>query len=116
MIDSDLQETKAFLQKQTGLKPTLAFVLGSGLSGFVKKVKAEVDLPFARIPHFAPSNVEGHPGRLVIGHLEDVPVAVLCGRLHAYEGLSMNQVIYPVRSLAVFGIRTLVVTNAAGGL
>lgn len=116
MIDQQLKETQNFIAKHTKLKPVLGFVLGSGLSGFAKMVKAEADLPFGEIPHFSPSSVEGHPGRLVIGHLEGVPVAVMCGRLHAYEGLPLSQVIFPVRTLATLGVRTLLVTNAAGGL
>lgn len=116
MIDRQLQETKAYIAKKTSLQPVLGFVLGSGLSGFAKKIKASADMAFGEIPHFAPSNVEGHPGRLILGELEGVPVAVLCGRLHAYEGLTFPQVMYPVRALSVLGVRTVVITNAAGGL
>lgn len=116
MIEEQLAESKAFLFKKTQLRPKLAFVLGSGLSGFAKKIKADVEIPFAQIPHFGVSSVEGHPGRLVIGTLEGVPVAAMLGRLHAYEGLTLQQVVFPVRTLAVFGVETLLVTNAAGGL
>ncbi|MBX3020428.1 MAG: purine-nucleoside phosphorylase [Bdellovibrionales bacterium] len=116
MIDQQLKETKDFITKHTSLKPTLGFVLGSGLSGFASKVKAEAELRFGEIPHFSSSTVEGHPGKLILGTLEGVNVAVMCGRLHAYEGISMQQVMYPVRTLATLGVRTLVVTNASGGL
>ena len=116
MIEKYLQESSAFLNSKTKLRPRLGFVLGSGLSGFAKEVKADVEIPFAQIPHFAVSSVEGHPGKLVIGSLACVSVAVLLGRLHAYEGLDFQQVIFPVRTLAAFGVKTLVVTNAAGGL
>jgi purine-nucleoside phosphorylase len=116
MIESQLQETLAFLNGRTKLKPTLGFVLGSGLASFASQVEAEAEIRFGEIPHFATSSVDGHPGKLVLGRLEGVPVAVLQGRLHAYEGLSLQQVVYPVRVLAALGVRTLIVTNAAGGL
>jgi purine-nucleoside phosphorylase len=112
----ELQDSARFLAQKTKLRPKLGFVLGSGLSGFAKEVDIDVEIPFAQIPHFAVSSVEGHPGKLVIGSLRGVPVAVMLGRLHAYEGLTFQQVVFPVRTLAVFGIKTLVLTNAAGGL
>jgi purine-nucleoside phosphorylase len=115
-IEGQLAETRTFLQQKTALRPKLGFVLGSGLSGFAKKIKADVEIPFSLIPHFAVSSVEGHPGKLVVGTLDGVPVAAMLGRLHAYEGLSFQQVVFPMRALAAFGISTVVVTNAAGGL
>lgn len=115
-IEVQMQDAKNFLHAETDLRPKLGFVLGSGLSGFGKRIKADVEIPFAKIPHFAVSSVEGHPGKLLIGTLDGVPVAALMGRLHAYEGLSYQQVVFPVRALAAFGVKTLVVTNAAGGL
>lgn len=115
-IEKQLQETLAKIQKSANLRPKLGFVLGSGLASFAKKVQPVADIPFAEIPHFATATVEGHPGRLMLGHLDGVPVAVLQGRLHAYEGLDFSQVMYPVRTLAALGVKTLVVTNAAGGL
>lgn len=115
-IDTHLRETVAFLKKKADLQPRLGFVLGSGLSGFAKNVAAAAEIPFHEIPHFARSTVSGHPGKLILGTLEGLPVAVMQGRLHAYEGLRMEQVIYPVRTLATLGVKTLIVTNAAGGL
>jgi purine-nucleoside phosphorylase len=115
-IENQLSDSKNFLMAETDLRPKLGFVLGSGLSGFAKKIKADVEIPFAKIPHFAVSSVEGHPGKLIIGTLDGVPVAAMLGRLHAYEGLSFQQVVFPVRTLAAFGVKTLLVTNAAGGL
>ena len=116
MIDDQLNESLAFIEKKSGLKPKLGFVLGSGLSGFAKRVTIRADIPFADIPHFACSSVEGHPGRFVLGEVDGVPVAVMLGRLHAYEGLEPEQVMYPVRLLNALGVTTLVLTNAAGGL
>lgn len=116
MIEKQLQETLAFINSKAKIAPRLGFVLGSGLASFADQVQAVATIPFRDIPHFASTTVEGHPGRLVLGHLEGLPVAVLQGRLHAYEGLSFDKVMYPVRTLAALGIKTLVVTNAAGGL
>lgn len=116
MIEKKLEETLAFIQKRASFKPTLGIILGSGLSGFAKNVNAVAEIPFKDIPHFAPSGVEGHPGRLVLGTLEGVNVAVMQGRLHAYEGHSFDQVMYPTRTMVAMGVKTLAVTNAAGSL
>ena len=116
MIDEQLKETLAYLERKTALRPKLAFVLGSGLSGFAKHIQIESEAPFGEIPHFARSGVEGHPGRLTFGHIGGVPVAAMQGRLHAYEGYDPDMVVYPVRALAALGVTTLVLTNAAGGL
>jgi purine-nucleoside phosphorylase len=116
MIEKQLAETKEFLSKRTRLRPKLGFVLGSGLSGFGKQVQVDTEIPFAEIPHFAVSSVDGHPGKLLIGTVGGVSVAVMMGRLHAYEGLTLQQVVFPVRALAALGVNTLLVTNASGGL
>lgn len=114
--EDQLQESSHALADKTSLRPRLGFVLGSGLAAFAEKVEEAVEIPYARIPHFAVSSVEGHPGKMVIGKLCGVPVAIMQGRLHAYEGLSLSEVVFPIRTLAAFGVKTLVVTNASGGL
>jgi purine-nucleoside phosphorylase len=116
MMKEKLIETRKFLEKHIALRPKLAFVLGSGLAAFANEVDVETEIPFGEIPHFAKSSVEGHPGRLIAGRLEGLPVVMMQGRIHAYEGLSFQEVVHPVRSLAMFGVNTLIVTNAAGGL
>ena len=116
MIDARLKETLAFIATRTTAQPRLAFVLGSGLSGFAKHVKMSAEFKFGELPHFETSGVDGHPGRLTFGELEGVPVVLMQGRLHAYEGLTPDQVIYPVRVLAALGVKTVLLTNAAGGL
>lgn len=116
LIDQHLLETKKFIAKKLDFKPRLGFVLGSGLAAFANEVKIQAEFSFGELPHFAVSTVSGHPGKLILGQLEGVDVAVLQGRLHAYEGLELEQVIYPVRLLAALGVKTLVLTNAAGGL
>jgi purine-nucleoside phosphorylase len=116
MNDNDLQETLKFIRDKTHRAPKLGFVLGSGLGQFAESVKNPVKIPFSQLPHFATASVEGHSGYLVLGTLEGKEVAILQGRLHAYEGYDFEQVIYPVRTLASLGVQDLVVTNAAGGL
>lgn len=116
MIQNQLKETVEFIKKRSTLVPQLGFILGSGLGGFAKEVEANAEIPFEDIPHFCPPTVEGHPGKLILGTLKGVRVAVLQGRLHAYEGLNWDQVIYPTRTLAALGVKTLLLTNAAGGL
>lgn len=111
-----LQETVKFLKAGMKVQPKVGFVLGSGLAFFGDLLDVAHVWKFSEIPHFYPPTVEGHPGRLLIGHLEGVPVAVLQGRLHAYEGHSFQEVVYPVRTLKMLGVEILTVTNAAGGL
>jgi purine-nucleoside phosphorylase len=93
-----------------------AIVLGSGLGAFADDVEDAVAIPYERIPHFATSTVPGHAGRLVLGKIEGVSVAVQQGRFHFYEGYEMDQVVFPVRAFGVLGIRNLILTNAAGSL
>lgn len=101
---------------RTPLRPQIGIVLGSGLGALAEQLETPLAIPFAGIPHFPQSTVPGHSGRLVIGSLAGVPVAILQGRVHAYEGYSSDEVTFPVRVLGRMGIRSLVLTNAAGGI
>jgi purine-nucleoside phosphorylase len=105
-----------FVLARTRLRPRVAVVLGSGLGAFAGELDSATRVDYARIPGFPASTVEGHAGRMVIGLAGSVPVAALEGRLHFYEGYSMDEVTFPVRVLARTGIRALVITNAAGGI
>src|SRR5438270_306489 len=96
--------------------PSVATILGSGLGALADEVDALASLPYSDIPGFAQSSVVGHAGRLVLGTLEGTPVAIMQGRLHFYEGHTLQQVTFPVRVLRALGAQTLIVTNAAGGL
>jgi purine-nucleoside phosphorylase len=96
--------------------PTIAIILGSGLGAFAEHVEEAVAIPYADIPHFPQSTVEGHSGRLVIGTIAGVAVVVMQGRVHAYEGYGMEEVTFPMRVLGLLGVRTVIVTNAAGGI
>ncbi len=98
------------------LRPRIAVVLGSGLGSFAEELRDAVAIPYEEIPHFPKSTAIGHAGRLVIGSVEEIPLAVMQGRVHLYEGYSAHQVAFPIRVLARIGIRAMVVTNAAGGI
>ncbi len=109
-------EAAAYLSSQVPLRPRIGIILGSGLGEFADSVEDATAVPYADIPHFPQATVEGHHGRMVVGTVGGVPVAVMQGRVHAYEGYGMDEVTFPVRVLGLFGIRQLVVTNAAGGI
>jgi purine-nucleoside phosphorylase len=112
-----LAETAAkFVLSRTPLRPKIGLVLGSGLGGFADSLSNAVRVPFAEIPAFPRSTAIGHAGQLVIGHAGAVPVAVMQGRVHLYEGYSAQQVAFPMRVLGRMGIRSVILTNAAGGI
>jgi len=110
------QEAASYIRSRSSLQPKLALILGSGLGDFADQVADAVAIPYSEIPNFPQSTVQGHSGRLVLGTIAGVPLAVMQGRVHAYEGYSMTQVTYPVRVLGLLGIEKLIVTNAAGGI
>lgn len=97
-------------------QPTTGIILGTGLGALASEVVVQHALPYADIPHFPVSTAPGHAGRLLLGELGGVPVAVLQGRFHYYEGYSMAEVVRPVRVLKLLGIEQLLISNAAGGL
>jgi purine-nucleoside phosphorylase len=99
-----------------GWTPQIAIILGSGLGALADEVDVVASIPYSEIPGFAQSSVVGHAGRLVAGELAGTQVLVMQGRLHYYEGYSLQQVTFPVRVLRALGAQTLIVTNAAGGL
>jgi purine-nucleoside phosphorylase len=105
-----------FVARRTELRPRIAIVLGSGLGAFAEQLESAIAIPFTEIPHFPRSTVPGHSGKLVIGTIAGVPVAVMQGRVHAYEGYSPEEVTFPVRVLGRMGVTMLVLTNAAGGI
>src|SRR2546421_9323395 len=106
----------AKLKKLSLLRPTLAIVLGSGFHHVLSMLKVDAEIPYSKLPGFPPVGVSGHSGQLLIGHLGGAPVIVLSGRAHFYEGHPMTLVTFAVRALAAYGIRDLVLTNAAGGI
>jgi purine-nucleoside phosphorylase len=110
-------EAAAFLRSKLGsLTPRIGIVLGSGLGAVADAVAAPILFPYAEIPHFPRSTVVGHSGRIVAGLLDGVPVVVMQGRVHFYEGYTPQQVTFPMRVLGALGLRAVVLTNAAGGI
>jgi purine-nucleoside phosphorylase len=109
------EAARYILTKAQGRRPRVAVVLGSGLGGVADAVKDGVEIPYADIPHFARSTVEGHAGTLIIGSCGDVDVVLMKGRVHFYEGYSMEEVTLSVRVFHLMDVRSLILTNAAGG-
>jgi purine-nucleoside phosphorylase len=109
-------EAAAFIRQRCKVQPEIALVLGSGLGGFADELQARTVIPYPEIPHFPRSSAEGHAGNLVIGKVGDVPVASMQGRVHYYEGHSLQRVTFPMRVFARMGIRAALLTNAAGGI
>jgi purine-nucleoside phosphorylase len=104
------------IRSRTTETPRVAIVLGSGLGGFADDFEEPVQVPYEEIPGFARSTAEGHAGRLVIGKIDQVPLVAMQGRVHFYEGYSLEQVTFPIRAFNLLGIKTLILTNAAGGV
>src|SRR3989440_13027877 len=115
LYDQVLEAVQA-IQTRTSLKPEVGVILGSGLGDLATEIAEPAIVPYADIPHFARSTVIGHAGRLIIGTLEDVPVVVMQGRFHLYEGYTLQVLTLPVRVMRQLGGHTLIVTNAAGGV
>lgn len=115
-IMQQLKESVDFIRKTHNLKPQVGITLGSGLARFADDVDVAAEISYHNIPHFFPPSVDGHPGKLILGHLFDIPVVILQGRVHFYEGHSMEEVVYPTRVISQLGIEKLILTNAAGGL
>ncbi len=109
-------EVAQAIRARSSYQPNVAIILGSGLNGLADSVQKADVIPFGDLPHFPVSTVHGHAGRLVIGELEGQIVFVMQGRIHFYEGYSMNQVTLPIRVMQRLGIKNLIVTNAAGGV
>ena len=109
-------EIADFLRAHTAHRPTVGLILGSGLNALADEIVDADRVPFGVIPHFVAPTVQGHQGQLVFGNLGGQEVVIMQGRIHAYEGHSMQRVTLPVRVMAMLGVRTLIVTNAAGGV
>jgi purine-nucleoside phosphorylase len=116
LLFDQIQAAVAVVRERTNLQPAVALILGSGLSALADEIDAAVAIPYATLPHFPQSTVQGHRSELVLGCLNGCPVAVMRGRFHFYEGYDLAQTTFPVRVLQALGAHTLFVTNAAGGL
>lgn len=111
-----VMEAVAFIRARAALKPSVALILGSGLGDLANELSDVTALPYEEIPHFARSTVVGHAGRLLLGELVHIPVVVMQGRFHFYEGYTPQTLTLPVRVMSALGAHTLLVTNAAGGI
>ena len=114
--EAQLKLTVAYLKERCGIIPKTAIILGSGLGHLGDELQNAVFMPYEEIPGFAASTVPGHSGRLICGELQGQKVVIMQGRFHYYEGHSMQTVIYPVQAFALWGVKNLIVTNAAGGV
>lgn len=116
MILERLKESSEFIRKNISVDPKIAIILGSGLGGFIDGLENKKEVNYEDIPHFVSSTAPGHSGKLVSGYINDIPVICMQGRLHYYEGYSMQTVTYPIQVMAKLGIEKLLITNSSGGL
>ena len=113
---ADLEKTLAVVERTTDFRPEIAIILGSGLGPLADEIDQVAALPFADIPGFAASSAPGHAGRLVFGTLAGKNVVAMQGRVHYYEGVSAAQNVFPLQTMHALGARSLIVSNACGGL
>jgi purine-nucleoside phosphorylase len=111
-----IKETVDFIRARCAHQPVLGLILGSGFGAFADSFGDRTVIPFSKLPHFPSSTVQGHSGNLVSGNAEGVDIVALQGRLHLYEGYSLEEIAFPARVLGSLGIHRLIVTNAAGAI
>lgn len=111
-----IQSAAEYIRSQVSFRPTLGLVLGSGLGDYADTLENAVRIPYAQIPNFPVPSIPGHTGALVFGRKCGQEVVVMQGRIHYYEGLPQRQITLPIRVLAALGVKTLVLTNACGGV
>ena len=111
-----LDAAVARIREETALEPRVGLILGSGLGGLAAELEERIEVPYASIPGWPVATAVGHAGVLVLGTIEGVPLAAMRGRAHLYEGIGAERVVFGVRVLGRLGIRTLILTNAAGGI
>ncbi len=111
-----IEEARRYIESRTPVRPRIGVVLGSGLGAFAEELTEGNEIPYAEIPGWPCSTAVGHEGKLILGRIGPVDVAVMAGRAHLYEGYGPAQVVYGVRTLQSLGARTMVFTNAAGGI
>ena len=115
-IDRKVMEAVNFINLQVGYNPDIAIILGSGLGNLAYEIQDRIEINYSDIPYFKSSTVEGHEGKLIFGKIYDKNVVAMQGRLHFYEGYSMQEITFPIRVFAILGVSVIIVTNAAGGL
>ena len=115
-LPARLEHAAAWLQTKTNARPKTGLILGSGLGDFCDLLENVTEVPFSDIPDFPVATVAGHTGAFLFGTYQGTPVAVLRGRIHCYEGYTPQEVVMPVRLMAMLGVKTVILTNAAGGV
>ncbi|MCH3971513.1 MAG: purine-nucleoside phosphorylase [Oscillospiraceae bacterium] len=115
-MQDKIRAAAAAVRAKTDIVPTVGVVLGSGLGGLADSVEKPCVLPYCQLPGFVPSTAPGHAGQLLLGKIGAVPVVCMQGRLHYYEGYTMENIVFPVRVMKALGIKTLILTNASGGV
>jgi purine-nucleoside phosphorylase len=111
-----IEETVRYIRAAYPAEPLVGIVLGSGLGNLSKEITIEKELSYKDIPHFPVSTVAGHQGKLIFGHLGERKIVILSGRFHYYEGYTPDEVVFPIRVMKYLGVKTLLVSNAAGGM
>lgn len=112
----EISEATAFLKRKGFADPEVGIVLGTGLKKFIDRMEVEVQIPYAKIPHFPVATMEYHAGHLLMGTCHGKKVIAMQGRFHFYEGYSMREITFPIRVLRNLGIKELLISNAAGGI
>ena len=111
-----LVRCEKIIREKTDFEPEVALVLGSGLGGYASNMDVRCEVPYSEVEGFPVSTVPGHDGRFLFGYVKGVPVVAMKGRIHYYEGYDMTDIVLPIRLMGMLGAKTLVLTNAAGGI
>ena len=111
-----LEEATAFIKKIYPQEPAIGIVLGSGIGNLVNEIEVETEIDYTSIPHFPIATVKGHSGKLIFGSINGKRIVAMSGRFHYYEGYTVQQVAFPIRVMKFLGIKTLLISNAAGGM
>jgi len=116
LLQRQLEEARRTIAARTTFRPSTAVIIGSGLGGLTHALRVDASFDYAELPHMPQATAPGHEGKLLLGTLHDVPLAVLAGRFHVYEGYSMAQVAFPVRLVNALGAETLILTSIVGSM
>jgi purine-nucleoside phosphorylase len=115
-LTEQLNDTIAYIKTKYNKQPAIGVVLGSGLGNFIEEIQVDAEINYSDLPHFPVSTVKGHSGKLIFSELHKKNIVVMAGRFHYYEGYTTQQIIYPIRLMKMLGVKTLLISNAAGGV
>lgn len=115
-VYDQIQEAVRAIRKRTSAEPPVGLILGTGLGALAREIREPLEIPYGEIPHFPLSTVETHAGKLIFGRIGNTAVVAMQGRFHRYEGYTLQQVVFPVRVMRELGVRTLLLSNACGGM